>query len=563
MQETIWIIYPSGQQAERISAELGLPLAISKVLVNRRISDPEKASNFLYLSLDDLHNPYQMKDMRKAVKRVKEAIVRREKILIFGDYDVDGILSIVILTKALQSLGAEVSYFIPNRLKDGYGIKEKYMDIVEKNQARLVISVDCGIKATRFVSQARRKGIDVIISDHHQPGSELPSALAILNPVLPDCGYPDNRLAGVGVVFKLIQALLDGYQRSSQLSSYLKMVSIATIADVAELRGENRLLVKFGLENLDGTSNIGLNSLLDICRLRGKKISVGDVGFRLGPRINAAGRMGEADQAVKLFFAESFQEAEELARSLDTMNSKRQRIEENIYNQALNRIKSRQLDQRYRFLVMGCEQWHRGIIGIVASKLKDKFHRPVLLFAYKDSHAYGSGRSIKEFPLINCLDEYKDLFISYGGHTLAVGCELEREKILTLKQAVNSYAESRLTAEDLKRKIYIDAELNFSELSSSFLDKYWLLAPFGIGNPKPFFLTRGAEIIAQPQKLQGKHSKLWLKQKNRIFEALAWGRGDWAETLFRGERIDLVYSLQFSRYLGEDKISLAVEDIKF
>jgi len=486
-----------------------------------------------------------------------------EKILIFGDYDVDGILSIVILTKALETLGADVSYFIPDRLENGYGIKEKYIAIAEERQAKLVMSVDCGIKANAFVSRASQEGIDVVITDHHQPGSELPPALAILNPALPDSSYPDKKLAGVGVVFKLIQALFNGSQRPIQLSPYLKMVSIATIADVAELRGENRLLVKFGLKSLAETSNVGLSSLLEICRLNGKKISVGDVGFRLGPRINAAGRMGEADLAVELFFSESFQRAGELAHYLDNLNSKRQRIEENIYNQALNRVKKRQLDKRYKFLVMGCEEWHRGIIGIVASKLKDKFHRPVLLFAYKDSQAYGSGRSIKEFPLINCLDKYKDLFVSYGGHTLAVGCELERENVLAFKEAVNSYAESRLTSEDLKRKIYIDAELSFSEINSSFLDKYWLLAPFGIGNPRPVFLTRGAEIVAQPQKIQGKHSKLWLKQDSRIFEALGWGREDWAETLHRGEKIDLVYSLQLSRYLGEDKLSLSVEDIKF
>ncbi|MFQ5721382.1 MAG: DHH family phosphoesterase, partial [Candidatus Aminicenantales bacterium] len=238
MQEAIWIITPPSQQAEKISVELDLPLAISKVLVNRRIFNPDSAFNFLFASLDDLHSPYRMKDMKKAVRRIKEAISKGERILIFGDYDVDGILSIVILTKALKSLGAEVSYFIPNRLKDGYGLKEKYMSIVEEKRASLVMSVDCGIKATAFVSRARRKGIDVVITDHHQPGSELPSALAILNPVLPNCDYPDKRLAGVGVVFKLIQTLMDGYQGPSELSSYLKMVSIATIADVAALRGE-------------------------------------------------------------------------------------------------------------------------------------------------------------------------------------------------------------------------------------------------------------------------------------------------------------------------------------
>lgn len=562
MNESVWIIAPPASEAKKLSAELGIPLEVAQILVNRRISDPDVAHKFLFGTLDDIHDPYLMMGMREAVKRIKKAISRGERILIFGDYDVDGIFSVVILTKALKSLGAKVSYFIPNRLKEGYGIKEQYIDIAIERRANLVMSVDCGIKANAFVERANAQGIDVVITDHHQPGPSLPRALAILNPVLPDSGYPYKRLAGIGVVFKLIQALFGEEKKSSLLSHYLKMVSIGTIADVAELRGENRLFVKFGLQDLKNASDMGLISLLEVCRLAGKEISVGDVGFRIGPRINAAGRMGKADLAVELFFSESSQRVEELVNWLDSLNSKRQKIEEKIYNQALSRIKERGLDKRYKFLIMGCEDWHRGIIGIVASKIKDIFHRPVLLFTYENGKAYGSGRSIKEFPLIDCLDKFKDFFLNYGGHTLAVGCEMERKKLLLLKEAMNDFANSRLTDEDLKRNIYIDAKIDFADINFSFIEKYFLLSPFGLGNHKPIFLTERAEVISEPKKIQGRHSKFLVRKNGRIFEALGWGRGDWADILYRRKRIDLAYSLHFSQYLGQDKISLFVEDIK-
>jgi len=563
MFDSVWILPSLGDEAKNLSAELGIPLEMAQILVNRNISDPHEAHKFLFGTLDELHNPYSMRGMKEAVERVRRAVLLGERILIFGDYDVDGILSVVILTKALKSLGVKVCYYIPNRLKEGYGLKEKYIDMAVEKEAALVISVDCGIKATAFVKQAKRKGIDVIITDHHLPGPELPQALAILNPVLLGSGYPDKRLAGIGVVFKMIQALTEGGKRFSHLSPYLKMVSIGTIADIAKLRGENRLFVRFGLKSLDSVPNRGMLSLLEVCGLTGREVSVGDVGFRIGPRINAAGRMGMADLAVELFFSESPQRVEEIVYHLDSLNSKRQRIEERVYDQAMSLIRKRNLDRRYKFLIMGCEEWHRGVIGIVASKIKDAFHRPALLFAYEDGKAYGSGRSISEFSLIDCLDGCKDYFLNYGGHTLAGGCEAEQEKMFSLKKAMNEFAESRLTEEDLKKKIRIDAKIDFTDINSSFIQKYSLLSPFGSGNPRPIFLTEGAEILSEPQKLQGKHLKFLVRQNGRRFEALGWGKGEWAEIFRKGNRINLVYSFHFSHYLGEEKLSLSIEDIKF
>jgi len=562
MSRIHWFLTPPRDEARNLSDELGIPLEIAQVLVNRDVCDAEAAHKFLFETLDGLHDPYLMRGMKEAVRRIRQAVSRKEKILIFGDYDVDGILSVVILSQALESLGGEVDYFIPERLKYGYGIKEGYIEIVLERKARLVISVDCGIKATQFAKRAKEEGIDIIITDHHLPGDFLPEAEAILNPMLSDSGYPDKSLAGIGVVFKLIQALFDREGKASSLSHYMKLVSIGTIADVAKLRGENRLFVKFGLRDLERVSNTGLLSLMEFCGLRGRRVSVGDIGFRIGPRINAAGRMGMPDLAVRLFFTDSLPESLELVGHLDKLNSKRQRTQEKIYDQAMRKIGKRHLAERYKFLILGCEEWHRGVIGIVASKLKDIFHRPALLFAYEDGKAYGSGRSISEFPLIECLDECRDLFLDYGGHSMAIGCVLARENMTLFRKAANAYVSSRITEEHLERKIYIDSKIDFADINSNFIEKFSLLSPFGVGNPKPIFLTEEAEVVGKPQKIKGKHSKLLIEQRGRVFEALGWQRGEWAQSIQKGDKIDLVFSLQFSEYMGEEKLSLSLEDIK-
>jgi single-stranded-DNA-specific exonuclease len=562
MNDAVWKMTPYREEAQVLSDELGIAPEIARILVNRNVSDAEAAGKFLFGTLAELHDPYLMRGMREAVERIRQAISRREKILIFGDYDVDGILSVVMLSKALESLGAGVDYYIPERLTEGYGIKEEHIEIVLERKASLVLSVDCGIKDVRFAKRAGEAGVDVIITDHHLPGDLLPEAKAILNPVLSDSGYPDKSLAGVGVVFKLIQALFERNGEDSSLSPYMKLASIGTIADVAELRGENRLFVKFGLKGLEEVANTGLLSLMEFCGLRGKRVSVGDVGFRIGPRINAAGRMGMTDLAVKLFLTDSLPESLELVGHLDKLNSKRQKTQERIYEQALRKIREGALDERHKFLILGCEEWHRGVIGIVASKLKDLFHRPVLLFVYKDGKAYGSGRSIDEFPLIECLDEYKDLFLSYGGHSTAVGCMLAQENLIRFKEAANAFVSSRMTDEHLKRKIYIDSKIDFSDITSRFIESFYLLSPFGVGNPKPIFLTEEAEVVKEPVKIQGKHTKLLVRQKGRIFEALGWERGDWAQSLQKGDKIDMAYSFQFSEYMGEERLSLSLADIK-
>jgi len=562
MSDTIWILNDFSEKTHNLSLDLDIPVEVAQILVNRGIDETDEADRFLHGTLRDLYDPFLMEGMREAVDRIRKAVSQKEKVLIFGDYDVDGILSVVSLSKALQTLGGNVDFFIPDRLKEGYGLKKKYIDLVVQRKANLVISVDCGIKAVAFVEEAKKRGIDVIITDHHQPGSYQPEALAVLNPALPGSKYPYKRLAGIGVVFKLIQALFDVESKSSQLPHYLKLVSIGTVADIVELKDENRIFVKFGLKALEDVANIGLKSLMENCGISGRRVSVGDVGFRIGPRINAAGRMGLTDLAVRLFFSDTPQEAEEIVRRLDKLNSRRQRVEEKVFSQANNLIKRKGLDKRYKLLLLGCDEWHRGVIGIVASKIKDAFNRPVILFAYEDRKAYGSGRSIKEFSLIDCLDRHKEMFLNYGGHTMAIGCELVQESMEPLKKAINAFVAPRITEDHLKRKLYIDAKIDFGDIDFSLLEILASLSPFGLGNPKPLFLTEKAIVSSQPKKIQGRHSKFILKKNGRIFEALGWGKGEWAEQIYTGDRVDLVYTLQMSEYLGEERLNLSLEDIR-
>lgn len=545
-----------------MAADLGVPIPIAQILVNRKITDAEEAHRFLRGSLDDLHDPYLMQGMRDAVSRLRKAVSRGEIILIFGDYDVDGVLSVVILKKALESLGARVEYFIPDRIKHGYGLKEKHIRVVQEKKASLVVSVDCGVKALDFVKKSGEIGVDVIITDHHQPGPTLPQAAAVLNPVLEDSGYPDKSLAGVGVVFKLIQALLEEEGKKAAIPHYLKLVSIATVADIAPLKKENRIFVKHGLNGLKRVSNKGLTSLLEVCGLSGKSVNIGDVGFRIGPRINAAGRMGKAELAVDLFFSDSEEECRKLTAYLNERNAERQAVEKRILSQALAIITSRSLESRYKLLILGCEEWHRGVIGIVSSKLKDQFYRPVILFSYQDGRAFGSGRSIKEFPLIDCLDKNKQFFLNYGGHPMAAGCEVERSNLTNLKEAINRYAHSYIKDEDMKRKIRIDTRLSFQDIDVSFLDNLSKLSPFGVGNPRPVFLSENVELTAEPRKIKDRHSKMLVGQNGRNFELLGWGKPDLSDIFHKGDRIDLVYSLQFSEFLGEERLNFSLEDIR-
>ncbi|MCX8160628.1 MAG: single-stranded-DNA-specific exonuclease RecJ [Candidatus Saccharicenans sp.] len=557
-----WQIAPPDPEAWILAQELNLPHEIATILVNRGLRSASEAAFFLYGGLNELHDPFQMKGMKEAVDRVRRAIEKKEKIVIFGDYDVDGILSVVMMVKALSLLGGRVEYFIPERMKDGYGLKLHHLETILQMKADLLISVDCGIKAVDFVREARVHGLDVIITDHHHPGDKLPEAVAILNPVLESSGYPDRNLAGVGVVFKLIQAIFLRLGINQDLNHFLKLVSIGTVADVAELKGENRILVQEGLKKLKEARTPGLRSLLDGSGLNNRKLNEVDLGFRLGPRINAAGRLGMTEIALQLFFSESPEECNSLVKKLNELNSARQRIEEKILKEAVEKIESRQLHQKYRLLVLGSENWHRGVIGIVASRVKEIFYRPVILFAYENNQAYGSGRSVPELSLIDLVNDCADLCQNFGGHKQAVGCTLSYDRLPEFKDRINSLARARITDELLERKLQIDCRLNFSSISPSFLEFYSRLLPFGVGNPRPVFIAEEADVLSEPTVVQNRHLKFWARQSGRVFEVMAWEKARCWPGLRRGSCLDLAYSLQFSDYRGKRQITLALEDLR-
>ncbi|MBN1938975.1 MAG: single-stranded-DNA-specific exonuclease RecJ [Candidatus Aminicenantes bacterium] len=562
MNEAVWNVAPPSETADPLASALGLPPVIGRILANRGIVDEASARLFLEGDLADAPDPFLFNGMAAAVDRIQRAVAGGEPILIFGDYDVDGVLATVMLHKALTTLGGKAGYFIPERLKDGYGIKDEHVSVAVERGAKLVISVDCGIKSNGFVKSARAAGVDVIVTDHHLPGPELPEALAVLDPVVEGSGYPDRSLAGVGVAFKLIQALFQTTGRASVLPHYLKLVAIGTVADIVDLRGENRIFVRRGLRELRNVSNPGLRSLMAVCGLAGKPVSVGDIGFRLGPRINAAGRMGRTDLALRLFFSDSAAETTAVAMELDDLNRKRQAAEEAILAQAEDRIRSKGFDRDYKILILGDEKWHRGVVGIVASRLREAFSRPVILFSYENGIAFGSGRSVPAFSLIDCLESARPLYLSYGGHRQAVGCTLRRESMPAFKEAMNREAEERLSPEDLKPSISIDARLDFAEVDERLWSGLALLEPHGVGNPRPVFLTEGAEVAAPPRLLKERHVKLMLRQAGRTFEAIGWNRGEWAGHFPLGSRVDCAYTFQTSSYLGEDRLYLGLEGLR-
>ena len=559
----IWNVAPAAPGAAELAAALGLPPVAGQLLANRRVGDVESARFFLEAGLEQTHDPGLFSDMAAAVARIGAAIEAGEKILIFGDYDVDGILSTVMLRKALASLGGEVDVFIPERLKDGYGIKDEHVEVALARGAKLVVSVDCGIKSVGFVRAAKASGVDAIITDHHVPGDEIPEAAAVLDPNAPGSNYPDRHLAGVGVVFKLIQALLEKAGRASALRHYLKLVAIGTVADIVELRGENRVFVRQGLRELGNVNNPGLQSLIDVCGLRGRSVTVGDIGFRLGPRINAAGRMGRTELALRLFLSDSVSETAAIAGELDLLNRRRQETEEAILTEAEERVRARGWDRNRKILLFGDEKWHRGVIGIVASRLKETFARPVVLFSYDNGIAYGSGRSIPGFSLIDCLDEARPLYLSYGGHRQAAGCTLRRESLPDFKEALNRFAEARLSFDDLRPTLSIDARLDFAAADQSLWRALTSFEPHGVGNPRPVFLSEGVEIVGSPEVLKnGRHAKFLLRQGGRTFEGLAWDRGDWAGRFGPGGRVDCAYTFNTSTYGGRERLYLALEGMR-
>ena len=550
-----------------LSHELRVSPVTARLLSIRGLDDPLSARRFLFPSLDDLLDPHRLTDLPAAVDRILRAIANKERIAIHGDYDVDGVTSTVILRRALELLGADVTHFIPERLRDGYGLQPASLDLLHALGVALVISVDCGIRGVEAAARARALGLDLIITDHHEPDTELPHALAVINPKRHDCPYPDKNLAGVGVALKLVQALCIRTGHTSWLPAIVKVAAIGTLADVVPLQGENRVIAKLGLEMLSrGPHKVGLRSLLDVCGLIGKDIDSYHIGFVLAPRVNAAGRMSSPDIAARLLLAADEamrEEARELAQQLDTENIRRQQEEADIVAAARKVVETDlEIGSRTVIVVAG-EGWHRGVIGIVASKLVDAFHRPAIVISTEGDIAHGSCRSIPCFNMLAALESCNEVMSKFGGHKQAAGLTMASDRVRELRARVNDYADGCLQPDDLRPRIWIDGMLGFRSIDEQIASELTSLAPFGAGNPRPIFRASGVEVVDGPRRLKERHLKMAFRQDGRVMRGIAW-RASEREGFVADHRaaIDLAFSLEQDTWEGERYLQLSIADFK-
>jgi single-stranded-DNA-specific exonuclease len=553
--------------AEKLAADLAVAPIVARLLCQRGLSDPLAAERFLHPSLEHLHDPMALADMGAAVERVLSAIANKERIAIHGDYDVDGVTSTVILRRALELLGADVVHFIPERLRDGYGLQPAAIERLHADGVRLVVSVDCGIRGADAARRALELGVDLIITDHHEPDAELPPAIAVINPKRTDCRYPDKYLAGVGVALKLVQALCRRADRESWMPGFIKVAAIGTLADVVPLVGENRVIAKVGLDLLSrGPHKVGLRALLEVSGLSGKIIDSYHIGFMLAPRVNAAGRMSTPDIAARLLLAADEAMADEvrqLALRLDGENVRRQEEEAEILAAAKKVVTTDPDIGARSVLVVAGDGWHRGVIGIVASKLVDAFHRPAIVLSVEDGVAHGSCRSIPCFDMLGALERCAHLLSRFGGHRQAAGLTLDAARIKELRLAVNEVADETLGPEDLMPRLRIDGDLTFRGITGGVAAGVSALAPFGAGNPRPVFAARGVEIIDGPRKLKERHLKMALKQDGRIFRAVAWRAAERHDDLAEHRsNLDVAFSLEQNQYNGETFVELSIEDFR-
>jgi single-stranded-DNA-specific exonuclease len=490
---------------------------LARLLVMRGIHDPETAEHFLTPCLAHLHSPYLMSGMKTAVDRLDAAIERKEGILIYGDYDVDGTTAVVILKTAIELCGGSADFHVPHRIKEGYDLRGDVIERAAGAGIHLIVSVDTGIRAFAAAETAHRLGVDLIVTDHHLPGPDgMPTALAVLNPNQPGCEYPCKALCGAGVAFKLAQALMD--RRLSHrdqiplLKSFMKVVAIATIADSVPLTGENRVFTKLGLEALRSAVNPGLKALLEVAQVSGRPLTSSEVGFRIAPRVNAAGRMDVARDVIELFSVKDAARAREIASKLDQLNSDRQNEERKILDAIDSRLEQDPALLNSFCLVIDGDGWHRGVIGITATRVVERYCRPTLVICRDGNEAHGSGRSISTFHLLNALESCAPLFTRFGGHAHAVGFSMPAAKLPALCAHLDAYARTKLTLEDFEPTLDFDAELAFEEITPDLFHAIHRLEPFGMGNPEPVFASRNLVLMAPPRVMKEKHVKLKLSQ---------------------------------------------------
>lgn len=553
-----WQIYEEEQEKiNKISIQYHINKLLASILVNRNIEE-DKIEAFLNPTRKSFHDPFLMPDMKKAVDRILKAMQNKEKIIIYGDYDVDGITSITVLKSFLEDRGVHVDSYIPNRLEEGYGLNKPAIEKIAENKYQLMITVDCGISGIEEIEYANSLGIETIVTDHHEVGDSLPNAIAIVDAKRKDNEYPCRDLAGVGVVFKLIQAI--GIKLGLEEKEYLKyldIVCIGTISDIVPLVDENRAIAKLGLLLVRQTKNLGLQSLLMSSGY--KNIDSTTISFGVAPRINACGRMGHADEALNLFLSKDIYEVNELTKKLNEYNKIRQETEKNIYEDAVNQIEQNKLNEKNAIIVSG-ENWHHGVIGIVSSKITDLYFKPSILLCNEGEFSKGSGRSIPGFDLHQALMQCQDTIDRFGGHAMAIGITIKTDKFQEFAEEFENVAKEA-KIDEIIPIINIDAKIELNEINKEMVESLKLLEPYGEGNKMPIFAFRNLKIDSIRALSEGKHIKLTLKDNNNIINAIGFNLGKIAEDYRIGDKIDVVGTLEINSFNGVDSLQINVKDI--
>ena len=545
--------------------KLSCPPVIAKLLALHGIDTPEKADIFFNPSIEDLHDPFLFKDMDKAVERIIRAVELKEKIIIYGDYDVDGTTATSILLMGLRELDANVGFYIPNRMIEGYGLSLIGNRAIESMHTQLVITVDCGINAVDEIADLNTCNIDVIVSDHHTPKEILPEAFAIIDPKLKDSTYPYSELSGAGIALKVLTAIFMkiGKDGNEAVERYCDLAGLGTIADIVPLTGENRIIARLGIERLQQRKNMGINYLLNLSGLKQIVIKSSDIVFKLAPRINAAGRMGSADRAVELMTATDPENAKQLALSIDSENFKRQKIDQDTFKTACDMIEAKYPDMNNTyFIVLAAEEWHPGVIGIVASKVVEKYNRPTILITISEGEGSGSGRSIQNFNIFDCLTHFEDYLISFGGHKYAAGLTILPEYIDILDEKLNEYAREILSEQEIQPQISVVDELNLQQIDDELIKWLKMFAPFGPKNMNPIFMSSNVMVVGYPYTVGVNHLKIKAMQNEKILDLIGFNMGDLVPFLKKGSRIDIAYSLEENNWQNISKIQGKLKDIR-
>lgn len=568
MRPRVWQSIPVDEAAAvRLDEALQVGPVVARLLVQRGLEEPEAAHRFLHPSIDQLHDPYALTDLRPAVERLLAAMARGELIAIHGDYDVDGITSTVVLRRALELLGGRVAHFIPERVRDGYGLQTAAVERLHADGVRVLVSVDCGIRSLDAARRARELGLDLIVTDHHEPDGDLPVALAVVNPKRSDCTYPEKMLAGVGVTLKIVQALCEARDRTHWLPGFLKLAALGTLADVVPLTGENRVIAHLGLQGLcSARHTVGLRALLESADLLGRPVDAYHVAFILAPRINAAGRMSSPDVAARLLLAcdeAQLAEARMLAGQLHEENRRRQDEEQTIVAAARRVVDSDPDVGAHNVLVVDGLGWHRGVIGIVASKLVETYCKPAIVVSIENDTAHGSCRSIPGFDMLAALERCADLFVRFGGHRQAAGLTMDAARVPEFRRRMAAYANDVLGPDDLRPRLLIDADLRLGAIGPGLVEGLARLAPFGLGNRRPVFASYGARVASGPTRLKERHLSMSVAQDGRVFRAIAWRAAERFDLVAASrDGLDVAYTLEENTFRGESTLELRLEDLR-